>query len=113
MHVLCAKSHCGLKTLATQKGQYTLRLIGPLTISTLFEFQNLVRASAGNMRVDMTQVPYIDSAGVGARVGAYVRHNKDGHSLILAGVNERVRNIVKGTRVDEFFPYADSIPQLA
>ncbi|HTM35217.1 MAG TPA: STAS domain-containing protein [Terriglobales bacterium] len=94
-------------------GKHTLKLIGPLTISTLFEFQNLVRASAGSLLVDMTQVPYIDSAGVGALVGAYVRHNKDGHTLTLAGVNERVRNILKGTRVEQFFSYADSIPQLA
>jgi anti-sigma B factor antagonist len=65
------------------------------------------------MLLDLTQVPYIDSAGVGALVGAYVRHNKDGHTLTLAGVNERVRNILKGTRVEQFFSYADSLPQLA
>jgi anti-sigma B factor antagonist len=102
-----------IEDLGTQNDKHTLRLIGPLTISTLFEFQNLVRASAGSMLVDMTQVPYIDSAGVGALVGAYVRHNKDGHSLTLAGVNERVRNILKGTRVEQFFTYTDSLPQLA
>jgi anti-sigma B factor antagonist len=65
------------------------------------------------MLLDLTQVPYIDSAGVGALVGAYVRHNKDGHTLTLAGVNERVRNILKGTRVEQFFSYADGLPQLA
>jgi anti-sigma B factor antagonist len=102
-----------IEDLGIQNGKHTLKLIGPLTISTLFEFQNLVRASAGSMLVDMTQVPYIDSAGVGALVGAYVRHNKDGHTLTLAGVTERVRNILKGTRVEQFFSYADSIPQLA
>ena len=102
-----------IEDLGILNGKHTLKLIGPLTISNLFEFQNLVRASAGSLLVDMTQVPYIDSAGVGALVGAYVRHNRDGHSLTLAGVNERVRNILKGTRVEQFFSYADSIPQLA
>jgi anti-sigma B factor antagonist len=102
-----------IEDLGISNGKHTLKLIGPLTISTLFEFQNLVRASSGSMLVDMTQVPYIDSAGVGALVGAYVRHNKDGHTLTLAGVNERVRNILKGTRVEQFFTYTDSIPQLA
>ena len=102
-----------IEDLGISNGKHTLKLIGPLTISTLFEFQSLVRASAGSMLVDMTQVPYIDSAGVGALVGAYVRHNKDGHTLTLAGVNERVRNILKGTRVEQFFSYTDSIPQLA
>jgi anti-sigma B factor antagonist len=102
-----------IEDLGINNGKHTLKLIGPLTISTLFEFQNLVRTSAGSMLLDMTEVPYIDSAGVGALVGAFVRHNKDGHTLILAGVNERVRNILKGTRVEQFFTYADSIPQLA
>ena len=102
-----------IEDLGMNNGKHTLKLTGPLTISTLFEFQNLVRTSAGSMLVDMTQVHYIDSAGVGALVGAYVRHNKDGHTLTLAGVNERVRNILKGTRVEQFFSYSDSIPQLA
>ncbi len=102
-----------LEDLGIHNGTHTLRLAGPLTISTLYEFQNLVRTSTGSMVLDFTQVPYLDSAGVGALVGAYVRHNKDGHTLTLAGVNERVRNILKGTRVEQFFTYVDSIPQLA
>jgi anti-anti-sigma factor len=55
----------------------------------------------------------MDSAGVGALVGAYVRQQKDGHTLTLAGANERVRNTLKVTRVEHFFTYADSVPQLA
>ena len=102
-----------IEDLGNSNGKHVLRLAGPLTISTLFEFQNIVRTSAVSMVLDMTQVPYIDSAGVGALVGAYVRHNKDGHTLTLAGVNERVRNILKGTRVEQFFSYSESVPQLA
>jgi len=102
-----------IEDFGIHNGTHTLRLIGPLTISTLYEFQNIVRTSAGSMVLDFTQVPYVDSAGVGALVGAYVRHNRDGHTLTLAGVNERVRNILKGTRVEQFFTYADSLPQLA
>ena len=102
-----------IEDLGMYNGTHTLRLIGPLTIATLFEFQNIVRTSAGSMVLDFTRVPYIDSAGVGALVGAHVRHNKDGHRLTLAGVNERVRNILKGTRVEQFFTYTESIPQPA
>jgi anti-anti-sigma regulatory factor len=46
-------------------------------------------------------------------VGAYVRHQKAGHSVTLAGVTERVRNTLKVTQVDSFFTYADSVPQVA
>jgi anti-sigma B factor antagonist len=31
--------------------------------------------------IDLTNVPYVDSAGIGALVGAYVRHQKEGYSL--------------------------------
>lgn len=102
-----------IEDLGIHNDIHSLRLIGPLTISTLYEFQSLVRTSAGSMVLDFTQVPYVDSAGVGALVGAYVRHNKDGHTLTLAGVNNRVRAILGSTRVEQFFTYADSLPQIA
>jgi len=103
-----------IEDLGVQDNKRVLRLSGPLTLSTLFEFQTLVRAASGaNLVLDFTQVPYVDSAGVGALVGAYVRHQRDGHSLILAGANERVRNTLKVTRVQDFFQYAESLPQLA
>jgi anti-sigma B factor antagonist len=81
-----------------------LRLRGPITISNLFEFQALIR---GNMHriliIDLTEVPYIDSAGIGALVGAYVNHQKDGRSLALAGVTDRVRSAMQVTHVEQFF----------
>ena len=103
-----------IEDLGIQGNKRVLRLSGPLTISTLYEFQTIVRtASAADLVLELTQVPYMDSAGVGALVGAYVRHQKDGHTLTLAGVNERVRNTLKVTRVEDFFRYAESLPQLA
>lgn len=103
-----------LEDLGLQNQKRTLRLSGPLTISTLFEFQNLVRTNSdAGLVLDFTNVPYIDSAGVGALVGAYVRHQKEGHSVTLAGVNDRVRGTLKVTQVDQFFHYVDSVPQLA
>jgi anti-sigma B factor antagonist len=103
-----------IEDLGTQNQKRLLRLSGPLTISTLYEFQNLVRTSTGaSLVLEFTRVPYVDSAGVGAMVGAYVRHQKEGHSVTLAGVNERVRNTLKITQVESFFAYAESVPQLA
>ena len=100
--------------LGLQNQTRVLRLSGPLTISTLYQFQDLVRTnSAASLTLDFTRVPYVDSAGVGALVGAYVRHQKEGHAVTLAGVNERVRNTLKVTQVEKFFTYGDSVPQVA
>ena len=103
-----------IEDLGMQNQKRALRLTGPLTISTLYEFQNIVRTNVGvGLVIDFTRVPYIDSAGVGALVGAYVRQQKEGHSLTLAGVNERVRGTLKVTQVESFFTYSDSVPQVA
>ncbi len=88
-----------------------LRLTGPILISNFFEFQSLVRSSTSSTLIlDLTQVPDIDSAGIGALVGAYVTHQKEGRRLALAGVTQRVRNALQVTRVEQFFPFFDNVP---
>jgi anti-sigma B factor antagonist len=103
-----------IEDLGIQNQKRVLKLAGPLTIATLYEFQSLVRTNSfASLVLDFSRVPYIDSAGVGALVGAYVRHKKEGHSLTLAGVSERVRGTLKVTQVEQFFNYSDSTPELA
>ena len=87
-------------------GQRVLRLTGPLIISNLFDFQARVRGSSARaLIIDLTNVPYVDSAGIGSLVGAYVTHQKDGRSLALVGVSDRVHNALQVTRVDHFFRF--------
>lgn len=91
-------------------GQRIIRLNGPILLSNFFQFQSLVRGSTSpNLILDLTQVPYIDSAGIGALVGAYVAHEKEGRSLALVGVTQRVRNTMQVTRVEQFFKFFDSV----
>ena len=48
-----------------------LLLNGPLVLTTMFEFQAMVRADKSQtLVIDFTNVPYADSAGIGALVGA-------------------------------------------
>ena len=91
-------------------GSRVLRLTGPILITNLFDFQTRVRTNTSRTLIlDLTGVPYIDSAGIGALVGAYVNHQKDGRTLSLVGVTDRVRNSLQITRVDNFFKYFDSV----
>jgi len=94
----------------TQPGQRILRLNGALVMTTMFEFQATVRADKSQaLIIDFTNVPYADSAGIGALVGAYVTRQHGGRSLALVGVSERVRNALKVTRVEQFFRFFDSV----
>jgi anti-sigma B factor antagonist len=90
--------------------QRILRLDGALVMTTMFEFQATVRADKSrSLIIDFAQVPYVDSAGIGALVGAYVTRQHGGRSLALVGVSDRVRNALKVTRVEQFFRFFDNV----
>jgi anti-sigma B factor antagonist len=95
----------------TTNDERILRLSGPLTLSNLFEFQSLARADRSrSLIVDLTNVPYIDSAGIGSLVGAYVSRQKE-RSLTLVGVSTRVRDALRITKVEQFFRIVDTLDQ--
>jgi anti-sigma B factor antagonist len=93
-----------------QAGPHILRLSGPLILTTLTEFQTKVRADRShNLILDFTDVPYIDSAGIGALVGIYVRHQRDENGLSLVGVNDRVRAALEVSHIKQFFRLFDTL----
>jgi|SRR5580658_6078282 anti-sigma B factor antagonist len=99
-----------VEDIVPTSGQRILRLTGPILISNFFQFQAAVRSDASrSLILDLTHVPYIDSAGIGALVGAYVNRQNDGRRLCLAGVTERVRNAMQVTRVEQFFKFYDTV----
>lgn len=76
----------------------------------MFEFQSMVRADKSQtLVIEFTNVPYVDSAGIGALVGAYVTRQHSGRRLALVGVSKRVRDALKVTRVEQFFEFFDSV----
>jgi len=90
--------------------QRIIRLVGPILISNFFQFQTVVRTDESrSLILDLTQVPYVDSAGIGALVGAYVSRQHDGRKLALAGVSDRVRGSLQVTRVEQFFKFYDTV----
>jgi anti-sigma B factor antagonist len=94
----------------SEDGQRILSLNGPLVLATLFEFQSKVRADTSKtLIVDFSKVPFVDSAGIGALVGAYITHTKAGRNLFLVGVSERIHQALAVTRVEQFFRFFDSL----
>ena len=86
------------------QGQGVLLLRGPLTLENLSQFQNAIRREeAGTMILDLTEVPYVDSAGLGSLVSTYVSNHKAGRRVVLAGVNERVLKLFEITHVEPLF----------
>jgi anti-sigma B factor antagonist len=93
-------------------GASILRLHGPLLLGNFFGFQSTVRAdSAPLLILDLSDMPYIDSAGIGCLVGAQVSRDNSGRKLVLVGVPDRVRTSLRVTRVEQLFRYAASMEE--
>jgi anti-sigma B factor antagonist len=81
-----------------------LLLKGPLTANNLHSLQNAIRREhAPTLILDLTEVPYIDSSGLGSLVSAYVSGHKAGQQLVLTGVNQRVAKLFEITKLEPFF----------
>ncbi|HVO78613.1 MAG TPA: STAS domain-containing protein [Candidatus Bathyarchaeia archaeon] len=88
------------------------RLHGPLLLGNFFSFQSMVRSDQSNLLiVDVADVPYIDSAGIGCLVGAHVTREHAGRKLVLAGATERLVNMLKATKVDQLFTFAATVEE--
>ena len=88
----------------SREGIRILRLSGPLTLPNVFGFQSTVRSDQSRALIlDFSEVTLADSAGIGALVGAYVSRQKNGRSLGLVAVNQRIRQALQVTQVESFF----------
>jgi anti-sigma B factor antagonist len=95
---------------AARPGQRILRLEGPLLMSTMAEFYDVVRADTSPLLIiDCSAVPYVDSAGIGSLIAAYVNRQNSQRKLALVGVNERVHNSLKVAWVEQLFQFFDSV----
>jgi len=93
-------------------GATVLRLHGPLLLGNFFPLQTMVRADSSNLLIiDVSDMPYIDSAGIGCLVGAHVSRENSGRKLIVVGANERLLTSLKVTKVDHLFTLSPSVEQ--
>ena len=93
-----------LPSQGARDGQRILSLKGPLTIQTTFDFQNAARAETSPVLIiDLTEVPFVDSAGLGALVGAQVTGQKANRQVAFVGANARVKALMDMTKVSQLF----------
>jgi anti-anti-sigma factor len=91
------------------RGICTMKLTGPLVLSNMFDFQKRLREEKSRgLIIDLSDVPYIDSAGIGVLVNGMVSCKNHDRTLVLEGVTERVMTVLRITKVDTLFHFADS-----
>lgn len=85
-------------------GQRVLLFRGPLTLETSSHFSRVVRGeNADTVILDLANVPYVDSVGLGALVTAQVSTQKTGRCMVLTGLNPRVKKVMDITNVKGMF----------
>lgn len=85
-------------------GQRVLRLAGPVVLETLFKFRDAInKEEAAHLVLDFTQVPFLDSAGLGSLISASVRYQDAGRQLTLVAMNDKCKALLKMTRLESNF----------
>ena len=70
--------------------------------------KDLIDAGTRKLTVDFTEVPYIDSTGLGFLAGSRVTAQNAGAQIVLASLNPHVRKILDDVKLTQFFVIADS-----
>ena len=93
-------------------GARLLQLNGPLTLSTLFDFQETVRQDKTKpLLLDVSEVPYMDSGGLGSVISAFVSCQGSHRGFALCGVSERIQQLLDVTRVSGLMPCFASLEE--
>ena len=88
-----------------QNGARILRLEGPLTLRTIFDFQATARQEgASPLIIDISAVPYMDSAGLGSILGLFASAQRKQIDFAVAGASDRIRTLFQITHVEDVLP---------
>jgi anti-anti-sigma factor len=93
-----------------KEGIVILAVDGPFTLSNMFRLQHELRAlKPACLIMDLTAVPYMDSAGLGVIMNYFVSAETAGRKFLLAGVNERLKALFEMTKVDVVLRLCDTV----
>lgn len=81
------------------------KLKGPFTLATLFPFQSTLREQdLKSVIVDLSGVPYMDSAGLGVLLSHFAHSQRHGTRYALVGITPRVLTVFEITHTDTLLP---------
>lgn len=87
--------------------------LSPLALRNIFETDPTPDHHARLNILDLTEVPYMDSCGLGLIVSHFVRCQNKGVHLIAVGVSSRVLQLLKTTRIDRLIPITATVADAA
>jgi anti-sigma B factor antagonist len=100
-----AERESGSVTILDLSGKIVLGEDGTMLNDKL---QSLLHQGKRNVLLNLGQVPYVDSAGLGALVRAYTTVTREGGSLKLANVTKKMQDLLSITKLLTVFDSFDS-----
>jgi anti-anti-sigma factor len=92
-------------------GSLIFTIHGPLTLRNMFELQTELRSGEVPKLaiLDLSGVPYMDSAGMGLIINYFVHCQNAGSRMVVAGVSPRVLELFRMTKVDSVIPQVGNV----
>jgi anti-anti-sigma factor len=93
-------------------GYVVFDLDGPLVMRWVAdelcqEVRAMLEGGRKDLIIDLTDVPYTDSAGIGALVAANSLIQRAGGKLVLLSAQRRVLEMLKRMRLEPYFTFSD------
>jgi anti-sigma B factor antagonist len=106
----------GIEVKAVESGgveiiAITGKIVGSAQASQ--DFQELIRSLVAQGKkkyvIDLIDTPWTNSLGVGMLMSAYTSVKKSGGDVVLANATDRIRDLLKVTRLDHVFSVHESL----
>lgn len=87
---------------------YVIDVVGEMDLYNAFKLKDLVRkmidSNVASFVLNLEQVGYMDSSGIGALLYVHSELKKKGLPLRITGVTGSVRKVIELTKLIEYFP---------
>ena len=88
-----------------ESGIWEFKLGGEVDISNAHMFKKQLEAALAekkqNITIDLSELSYIDSTGLGVIIGAYGTIKKDGYSIKVTNPKENVKKLINISGLDK------------
>ncbi len=95
------------------KNYYILDLIGELDLyntSTLFDaIDNVSKRNMDSLILNMSNISYIDSSGIGALIKGHTERKAAGKGFIISGISESINQVFTLSGLIHFFVIEDNV----
>ena len=87
-------------------------VLKPLAVVNIFEFEPAPGKERPTLNIfDISDVPTLDSSGLGLIISHFIRSRARGVRVIAVGVSPNVQQLFKFTRVDALIPTAATVEE--